>query len=102
MIRFLVVYETPADAAAFDQHYRDVHIPLVKKLPGLRQYTISRNAIPVQGAEAFYLIAELDWDDMGSMQAAFATPEGQATAADVEVLMPGGGVRTMIFEVEAV
>jgi uncharacterized protein (TIGR02118 family) len=102
MIRLLVMYETPADAAAFDQHYRDVHIPLVKKLPGLRQYTISRNAISVRGAEAFYLIAELDWDDMGSMQAALATPEGQATSADVEVLMPGGGVRTMIFEVEAV
>ena len=102
MIRFLVVYPTPADPAAFDQHYNDVHIPLAKQLPGLRQYTVSRNAIPVQGTEAFYLVAELDWDDMGAMQAAFASPIGQATAADVETMVPGGGMQTMIFEVETV
>lgn len=102
MIRFLVVYETPADPAAFDQHYRDFHIPLAKKLPGLRQYTISRNTIPIRGGEAFYLVAELDWDDMDAMQAAFASPDGQAAAADVEVLAPGGGVRSLIFEVETV
>lgn len=45
MMRFLVVYETPRDPAAFDLHYREVHIPLAKKLPGLRRYTISRNAV---------------------------------------------------------
>lgn len=97
-----MVYPTPADQAAFDQHYRDVHVPLAKKLPGLRQYTVSRNAIPVQGTEDFHLVAELDWDDMGAMQAAFASPEGQATAADLAVLAPGGGVRTQIFEIETV
>jgi uncharacterized protein (TIGR02118 family) len=102
VIRFLVVYETPADPAAFDRHYRDVHIPLAKTLPGLRQYTISRNAVAVRGGEAFYLVAELDWDDIDAMQAAFASPVGRATAADVEILAPDGAVRSLIFEVETV
>jgi uncharacterized protein (TIGR02118 family) len=100
MVRLLVLYEKPGDQSAFDLHYRDVHIPLVKALPGLRQYTISRNAVAAGGGEAFYLVAELDWDDMDALGAAFASPEGQAATADLALLAPGGGVRSMIFEVE--
>ena len=100
MVRLLVLYEKPGDQSAFDRHYRDVHIPLVKALPGLRQYTISRNAVAVSGGEAFYLVAELDWDDMDALGAAFVSPEGQATTADLARLAPGGGVRSMVFEVE--
>ncbi len=101
MMRFLVVYETPSDPAAFDLHYREVHIPLAKKLPGLRRYTISRNASAVRGGEPYYLVAELDWDDQDALKAAFASPEGQATARDVANLATEG-VRSMIFEVEEV
>ena len=102
MVRFLVVYETPSDPAGFDLHYQQVHIPLGKKLPGLRRYTVSRNAAAVRGGESFYLVAELDWDDMDALRAAFCSPEGQATARDVAELAPDGRVRSMIFEVEDV
>ncbi len=98
MVRFLVVYETPPDPAAFDAHYRDVHIPLTKELPGLRRYTISRNTSAVRGGEPFYLVAELDWDDEDALEAAFASAAGQAAARDVAELATGG-IRSMIFEV---
>jgi uncharacterized protein (TIGR02118 family) len=101
MVRFLVVYETPDDPAAFDRHYRDVHIPLAKRLPGLRRYTVCRNGSAVRGGEPFYLVAELDWDDMSALNDAFASAEGQATARDVAELAREG-VRSMIFEVEEV
>jgi len=101
VVRFLVVYETPGDPAAFDEHYRRVHIPLAKKLPGLRRYTVSRNPAPVRG-ETFHLVAELDWDDMDALRAAFASPEGQATARDIAELVPTGGIRSMIFELDEV
>ena len=102
MVRFLVVYEAPGDPDAFDRHYREVHVPLAKKLPGLRRYTVSRNGAAVRGGEPFYLVAELDWDDMDALRAAFASPEGQATAHDVAELAPDGRVRSMIFEVDEV
>ena len=70
MVRFMVLYDQPKDTVDFDHHYREIHIPLAKKLPGLRRYTISRNARPVQGGEAYYLVAELDWDDMDALAAA--------------------------------
>jgi uncharacterized protein (TIGR02118 family) len=94
--RFLAVYETPADPAAFDRHYREVHIPLLRQLPGLRRFTLSRDVTALHGAP-FYLIAELDWDTMDGLRAAFATPEGQATAADAARLQELAPVRRMIF-----
>ena len=79
-----------------------MHIPLAKKLAGLRRYTISRGAAAVRGGEPFYLVAELDWDNMDALRAAFASPEGRATARDVAELAPDGRVRSMIFELEDV
>jgi len=94
--RFLAVYETPDDPAAFDRHYREVHIPLLRQLPGLRRFSISRDVTALHGAP-FYLIAELDWDTMDDLRAAFATPGGQATAADAARLQDLAPVRRMIF-----
>ena len=100
MVRFIVLYDTPADPEAFERHYREIHIPLVKQLPGLRRYTISRNHRGVRGdASSYYMIAELDWDDMDALGAAFASEIGQATAADVPKFAPTG-VRSLVYEVE--
>ena len=72
MVRFIVLWKnTPTDVSAFERHYREVHIPLAKKLAGLRRYTLSRNASVVRGEEPHYCLAELDWDDMASLRRAF-------------------------------
>jgi uncharacterized protein (TIGR02118 family) len=102
MVRFLVLYDAPSDPAAFEQHYREVHIPLAKELPGLRRFILSRNLAAVRGGVPFYLVAELEWDTMDDLRAAFASPQGRATAADVAELAPEGTVRSMIFEVEEI
>ena len=103
MVRLLVLYSQPNDVEAFERHYHDVHIPLVRKLAGLRRYTMSRNVAAIRGGDPIYLIAELDWDSLEASQRALQSPEGQATREDVanlEVFSPG--VRTMIYEVEDV
>jgi|HubBroStandDraft_3_1064219.scaffolds.fasta_scaffold900178_2 uncharacterized protein (TIGR02118 family) len=98
MVRLLVLYNPPEDAAAFDKHYNEIHIPLAKQLPGLVRYTISRNlAVNAQ----YYLIAELDWADMASAQAALRSPEGAASAADVAEFATTGA-STLLFEVAEV
>jgi uncharacterized protein (TIGR02118 family) len=97
--RFLALYETPDDPETFDRHYRQVHIPLMRRLPGLRRYTVSRDVTALFGAP-FYLIAELEWDTMDELRAAFATPEGRATAADAARLQELAPVRRMIFAAE--
>jgi uncharacterized protein (TIGR02118 family) len=54
MVRFLVLYNMPEDPAEFDRYYREVHIPLAQKLPGLRRYTISRDIALIRG-EVYYM-----------------------------------------------
>jgi len=98
MVRFLVLYNRPADPEAFDRHYRDVHIPLVKLMPGLRRYTVSRDVSAGRG-EGFYLVAELDWDDRAALQQAFDSPEGKAASQDVPRFATGGS-QSLIYEVE--
>ena len=98
MVRFLVLYDHPQDVQEFERHYREVHVPLTKQLPGLRRYSISRNVAPIRG-EPYFLVGELEWDDMASLRRAFDSDEGKATAADMANLGKDG-VRSMVFELE--
>ncbi|MER6420078.1 EthD family reductase [Streptomyces sp. NPDC001137] len=97
--RFLVLYGAPPDPAAFDRHYREVHLPLARKLPGLRRYALGREPTAVRGGEPPYLVAELEWDTMEELRAAFASAEGHACAEDSERLQELAPVRSMVFTV---
>jgi uncharacterized protein (TIGR02118 family) len=96
--RFIACYDTPADPEAFDRHYHEVHIPIARQLPGLRRYTVSRDTEAVRG-ELCYLVAELDWDSMADLRAAFGSPQGCATAEDAAHLQRLAPVRSMVFAV---
>jgi uncharacterized protein (TIGR02118 family) len=97
--RFLVLYGTPHDVEAFERHYREVHVPLARALPGLRRYTLGRDVRAVRGDRPTYLVAELEWDDMTALQGAFASEEGRAAAADMATLTGLADVQSMIYEV---
>jgi uncharacterized protein (TIGR02118 family) len=99
--RFLALYEAPADPEAFDRHYREVHIPLARQLPALRRYTLGGDTAAIRGAP-YYLVTELEWDTMEDLRAAFASPEGHATADDAARLQQLAPVHSMIFTVDSV
>ena len=100
LARFIVMYDTPSDIQAFERHYWDVHIPLAKQLPGLRRYTVSRNAQPVVG-EPYYLVGMLDWDDMDALNAAVHTEIGSQCADDVRAnLAPYTTIRSMFLQLD--
>ena len=91
MAHVVVMYKTPKDAAAFDKHYSETHVPIAKKLPGLRKYEISSGLVASPaGPSGFHLIATLYFDSMAAIQAAFASAEGKAAAADVQKFATGG------------
>lgn len=100
MARMIAIYKTPKDPAAFDKHYFEVHIPLAKKLPGLIKYDVGR--IPIfspTGHSDIYCIGTLYFENMDAIKAAFASPEGQACAADRRVLAPGNeDIQIYLFE----
>lgn len=98
MIRFLVTYDRPADPEAFDRHYRTVHEPLTRLLPALLAYTVHRQPRAVRGAP-YHQVVELTWQDRDTAEAAFASPEGRATAADMANLH--APTRSCLYEISA-
>lgn len=83
MVKLIALYKTPENVEAFDQHYRDIHTPLVKKWPGLRKLEVSKITGAPIGEPKHHLIAEMYFDDQESMQKALASSEGKAAARDV-------------------
>lgn len=94
----LVLYNPPADAAAFDSYYRETHVPLVKKIPGLRRFSVSRKVAPAGGgATPFHLIAVLEFDSLDALGSALGSPEGAAAAGDLKNFA-GAGATLLTYE----
>jgi uncharacterized protein (TIGR02118 family) len=103
MARMLVIYKTPQDTAAFDKHYFEVHVKLAKKLPGLRKYEVSRGAITTLAGGDAYMVAELHFDDLAAIRAAFASEVGKECGADRQDFAPDPAAFQMfLFEDRAV
>jgi uncharacterized protein (TIGR02118 family) len=102
MAELVVMYKTPKDPAAFDKYYFETHVPIAKKIPGLRKYQVSQGQVATPaGPSAFHLIAILTFDNPAAIQAAFASAEGKATAADVPKFATGG-VDMILFDTRVV
>lgn len=102
MARLLVLYKTPKNPAAFDKYYRSVHIPLAKKIPGLKHYGVSTGAVTTPtGDSDIHLVAALDFETVASLKLGLASPEGQAAAGDL-ANFADGGVDLLIFDTKDV
>lgn len=84
MAKLYAVYQQPKDPAAFDAYYFNTHLPLAKTIPGLRSYEVTRgDVMGMGGKHGVYLVATLGFDSLAAIGAAMASPQGQATAADL-------------------
>ena len=90
-VKLVVLYTMPADAEAFERQYHGTHMPLVRAIPGLQRSETGRIDAAIDGGElTFYRVAELYFADQAALQAAFASAEGQAAAADYQKIAPPG------------
>ena len=86
MLKFMVViYRRPGMThEEFRRHLQEVHAPLVKALPGVRRYTQNYVCADAKrqppGWEA---IVEVSFDSWEAMEAAWTTPQGKASDADL-------------------
>ncbi|HZZ61870.1 MAG TPA: EthD family reductase [Roseiarcus sp.] len=91
MAAVVAVYKTPKSAEAFNAYYFSKHVPIAKAMPGLRRYRASDGAVglPVEPG-GVHLIAILEFDSVEAIRNALASPEGQATVADLKNFADGG------------
>jgi uncharacterized protein (TIGR02118 family) len=102
MAQLVVMYETPKDITAFNRHYFDKHIPIAKKIPGLRKYEVSDGLVAKPaGPSGYHLVALLHFDSLTAIQNAFGGAEGQAAVADVQGFATGG-VEIYMFDTRQV
>jgi len=91
MAKVLVLYKKPKSAEAFDKHYAAVHIPLAKKIPGLKKYGISTGVVGTPaGPSDVHLVASLYFDSLAAIQAGMGSAEGKAAGGDLANFADGG------------
>ncbi|HEX2076232.1 MAG TPA: EthD family reductase [Longimicrobium sp.] len=100
MAKLVSLFNPPADADAFARHLTGTHIPLAKKIPGLRSLEASRGPVMTpEGPAPYHLVGVLSFDSMDDLQAGLGSPEGQAAAADIANFATGG-VTVLVFDSE--
>jgi uncharacterized protein (TIGR02118 family) len=78
----------------FAEHWKNVHGPMARELPGLRRYVQNLARSSPSREPSYHGVAEMWFDDLQSMNTAFATPEGQSTIKDLDKFVSN---RTTLF-----
>ncbi|MBC8043493.1 MAG: EthD family reductase [Rhizobacter sp.] len=84
MIKLIALYKKPADPDAFESHYHAVHTPLVMKTPNLKQLAVTHfTASPMGGEPAYYMMAEMHYENQAMFDDAMKSPENRAVGKDL-------------------
>ncbi len=88
MVTLTALFKTPEDALGFEEHYINVHTPLMKKVPGLKKMEVTRFTKMLTPptstlGEQPYLQCTMYFDDKDSFKAAMASEENIAAGKDL-------------------
>jgi uncharacterized protein (TIGR02118 family) len=89
MVKLVILYKKPVDAQKFDSYYKEVHMPLASKMPGLKKAEIAKVSGSPFGESEYHLVTELYFDSMDNLKSAMSSPEGKAAARDVKNFADG-------------
>ena len=99
-IRVTALYRKPDDIDGFLRHYHDVHMPLVRQVPGLERAEVSRVFAAGSGAEPeYFLICDMDYPDRDTFRSAMRSEQNKAVMQDVAQFAAGLS-NVLISEVE--
>ena len=82
MYKLIATYKVPEDKEAFDKHYEEVHTPLVKKVPGVKEIRVNKVFAAPMGKPSLYLVAEVVFSDKETFNNAMKSPENMASGKD--------------------
>ena len=83
MHKLLVTYTRPAHMDAFEKHFRQVHAPMVRKIPGLKKLVINRiTGNAMGGPPSLHLIVGLQFGPKEDYEAAMRSEENAAAGRD--------------------
>ena len=88
--KIIVLFGKPTDPKLFDKQYWEEHVPIAKRMPGLRKYTIHKVVSPPRGEPAFYQVVELEFDNMDSLKNSVASEAGRDSGRHGQKIGTGG------------
>jgi uncharacterized protein (TIGR02118 family) len=99
VIRNLVLYTRPNDPEAFKAHYVSRHLPLCRAIPGTLNIEHAFDVETMQGLGDWFCVYQADYANETAFEAAKASPEAAAAAADVTNYSPDPPL-VLVFRIE--
>ncbi|AII10870.1 EthD family reductase [Rhodococcus opacus] len=90
MYTLMVLYGNTDQPQHFREYYENTHLPIARKLPGVRNTRLSLDISSAEGTSPYCAVFEADFDSAEDMGAALASPEGQAAQQDIPNFATGG------------
>jgi uncharacterized protein (TIGR02118 family) len=96
---FFAMYSKPEDVEGFERYYREEHMPLAGRTPGLTGSRVARITGTPRGTDApHHLVAELIFEDDDALRAALAGDHFRAVGKDaMEMCQRFGAQATMML-----
>jgi uncharacterized protein (TIGR02118 family) len=91
-VRLIALYNQPQDPTAFDAHYREVHAPIVRRYPGLRELRLTSPISMGSRHPRFHLMAEMFFDSRADLDAAMTSDAGVESGRDLATFAQAGVV----------
>lgn len=83
MSKLVVMYKKPSDPQHFAHYFRETHMPLVEKMPGLQGSSYGP-ATDLEGRDGpFFWMFVGTFASLQAINDALASPEGRKTVADI-------------------
>ncbi len=88
--KILVLFGKPTDPQLFDKQYWEEHVPMAKKMPGLKKFTVHKIVPPPGRDPPYYLVVEMEFDNMDALKNATKSPESQESTKHATKIATGG------------
>ncbi|HWO97296.1 MAG TPA: EthD family reductase [Bacillus sp. (in: firmicutes)] len=88
MTKLMIMYPTPFNLEKFDELYFKEHVPLAQQVKGVKHTFMHKVVQNLNPNEPFYLIVELEFEDLEQLHHVISTPEWEKVSADAERLHP--------------
>ena len=88
-MKLVAIYAEPKDPQGFEEMYFNMHLPLIKKVPGLQDVQVTKIDRVVVGYKAPYMIAQMTFADEDAMKAAMRSPEMSAAGENLDTFAKG-------------
>jgi uncharacterized protein (TIGR02118 family) len=101
LLRIVALHRHPADPEAYEAYYRETHMPLVERVPGVHKVRVGKVAGTNEGDKAAYwLMSEVFFENASTLATAMASPEMKVALNDVPNFAASGQITIMYCETE--